>query len=499
MQEEQPGLIPTRGVAAPTANGYEVPEGKGELVNRNSIIFTIGRSISLIGDGFYLQTLIIWATSFTLAGAKTPTQQAAATVTVAAITAGIYGAYYLANLIVAPFGGVFVDRLNRRTTMITADLVQAVLATLPLGAFLVARSLFIPAIYLSFFLLTGFAGLFTSAQGGALQVIVSRRRLAQAVSILNILLGVGTVLGALFAPSFFLTVGPVVAILFNAASFIVSAISLFFLRIPDEAVNPYKYRQASEAASSSGIGPAIAGVFKDLGRGLRFTFTTRVLIAIAMLLIVAELGAGGTNAVTSSFFLVNLHANPTKDLALLGLLPAALGAGGIVGALLTGILARYLPLKMLTTVSVLFLGLVLVGTAYQSSLITGVIFFIVLGIFNSMFLVAYNALVLKITPNTIVGRVQGALLPLNLVTGYIATLVVGAFVKANATVPNPAGLFQNIFLAGGVLIAIGSVVGMVLIWNTKEELARAEKLITPPAMVMPEGISGAQEVSGEDV
>lgn len=53
MQQES-GLMPTRGVAVPTANGYEVPEGKGEFMNRNSILLLIGQSISLISDGFYL-------------------------------------------------------------------------------------------------------------------------------------------------------------------------------------------------------------------------------------------------------------------------------------------------------------------------------------------------------------------------------------------------------------------------------------------------------------
>ena len=324
-------------------------------------------------------------------------------------------------------------------------------------------------------------------------MIVSRRRLPQAVSVLNILLGIGIVFGALLAPAFFLAVGPIIAIVFNAASFIVSAASLFFLRIPDEAVNPYKYRQATVATPSIGIGTAIAGVLKDLGRGLRFTFTTRALVAIALLLIVAELGAGAANAVTSSFFLANLHANPAKDLALLGLLPAALGAGGIIGSLLTGILARFLPLRFITAVSVLFVGLILIATAFQTTLISGVIFFIVLGVFNSMFLVGYSALVLKITPNSVVGRVQGALAPVNLVTGYIATLIVGAIVKAYSTTANPAALFQNIFILGGVLIAVGSVVGIVLMRNAGEELTGVESLAVPAAAPTVEGVKMASE------
>ena len=49
MQQEL-SLIPTSGVAVPTANGYEVPEGRGEVLNRNSLLLLMGQSISLIGD-----------------------------------------------------------------------------------------------------------------------------------------------------------------------------------------------------------------------------------------------------------------------------------------------------------------------------------------------------------------------------------------------------------------------------------------------------------------
>ena len=480
---QESSLIPTWGIAAPGATGYQVPEGKSELVNRNSIIFTIGRSISLIGDGFYLQTLVVWGAAFTLANATTPAQRATAPLVIAGIQATILASYYLGNFLIVPFASIFADRLNRRSVMITANLVQAVLSLLPLGAFLAARGLFLPTIYISFFILNGFAGLFVAAQGGALQVIVSRRTIPQAISILYILFGVGNVLGAVFASPFFLAVGPIIAILFNAATFVVSAISLALIRMPDQALNPRKYQPTGTVT-----GAAIGKALKELGQGFRFTFTTRVLLACALMIFVGALGGSAIQSSFSGFFFANLHANPRTDLALLGLLPAALYAGGIIGSLLLGILEKFIPLKMLVTGSVVLLGLDTVVAAFQTSVIAGVIFFLGLGILEYMFETGYNALIFKVTPNIIVGRVLGSLAPIVYFTGFLGAIFIGGFVHANTG--DPISFFRNIFLAGGALIVVGGMIGVWMMRGAQEQLAETASQVVPAAATATEGVGG---------
>lgn len=465
---QESNLPPTWGVAAPSTTGYQVPEGKSELVNRNSIIFTIGRSISLIGDGFYLQTLVVWGAAFTLANATTREQQAAAPLVIAGIQASILAAYYLGNFLIAPFASVFADRLNRRSVMITADLVQAVFSLLPLVAFLAAKDLFLPTIYVSFFIINGFAGLFVAAQGGALQVIVSRRTIPQAVSALYILFGIGNVLGAVFASPFFLAVGPIIAILFNTATFVVSAVSLAFIRMPNQALNPYKYQRTAETT-----GVVIGKVLQELVHGFRFTFTTRILLACALMIFVGALGGSAIQSSFSGFFFANLHANPQTDLALLGLLPAALYAGGIAGSLLLGILEKFISLKTLVTGSVVLLGLDTLVAAFQSTIITGVIFFIGLGIFEYMFETGYNALIFKATPNTIVGRVLGSLAPMVYFTGFLGSIFIGGFVQAHTG--DAVSFFRNIFLFGGGLIIIGGIIGTLMMRGTQAQIVDGEE------------------------
>lgn len=492
----------TWGIAVPTETGYQVMGGKGALVNRNSLFFTIGQGISLIGDGFYFATLIIWISAITLAAAKTPAQKVAAAATITAIQAAIFGAMYLANFLVIPFVGVFVDRWNRRTTMIISDLTQAVFALLPLGAFLGAKDAFLPTLYVSYFLLIAAQGFFMGSQSGVLQVIVARKNLPQIVSALNVLLGVGLVAGFIFAPPFFLAVGPIVAIAVNATSFLVSAAALLLLRVPREAVHPYAFRGGNMSATSVSPGKGILGVLKDLLRGLHFVVGTSVLLGVVIMLIVAFAGGAVANSVLSGFFFANLHADPVKDLALLGTIPAAIYGGGIIGALLAGVFARFVPLRILTVLGVLGVGVFVLATAYQTTLVSGVIFFVLVGIFNNLFFVSYNSLVLKVTPNTVIGRVEGILAPLSALSGYITTLIVGAVVKAyNPTLnprtpfPHPAVLFFDLFLVSSILIAVGGIVGFLLIRKAREEQGKEEH----PPVISPAAMTGEPPMAAGEV
>ncbi len=210
MQKE-PGLIPTSGVAVPTANGYEVPEGRGEFMNRNSLLLLIGQSISLIGDGFYLLTVQVWLLTYLTTSDATPAAKASAALTLASVSTIIFGVQYLSQFLILPFVGVFVDRWNRKTVMLVANLVQVVLALLPLASYLESRNLFLPTLYVTFFLLVIAQGFFQSAELGAVQVIVSKRRAPQLISFFQTLIALGTALGALLSGIFFLSIGLVLA------------------------------------------------------------------------------------------------------------------------------------------------------------------------------------------------------------------------------------------------------------------------------------------------
>lgn len=472
MQQES-GLISTRGVAVLTANGYEVPEGKGEFMNRNSILLLIGQSISLIGDGFYLLTVSVWLLTYLVASATTPAAKAAAALTLASATTIILGSQYLSQFLILPFAGVCVDRWNRKTVMLVANLVQVVLALLPLAAYYGPRNLFLPTLYVTFFLLVVAQGFFQSAELGAVQVIVSKRRAPQLISFFQTLIALGTVVGALFSGVFFLSAGPLFAIGINALSFLISAIFIFFMRIPREAIHPYAYQEsASEESVSSGFG----SILKDLWLGTRFSLTAASILGLIIMLVVSQIGAGAVNGLYGGFFVLNLHGDPVKDASLLNILPAAIGAGALIGALLAGLLARFMSVRSMTVASILLLGLGLLLFAFQSVLLVGVAVFTLVGVFQGLFLVGYNALIVKASPQALVGRVSAAVASITALSSLIAAFGIAKIVDyynplQNPLSPfakNPSGILTIIFAIAGVLIALGGVVGFLIFIRAKE-------------------------------
>src|SRR5262249_18394176 len=116
--------------------------GQGFLINRNFAWLAVGQAISNLGDVVYSTTLLIWV--FTL------THSAPA-------VSGVLAAQYLPVFLLGPFAGVFVDRWNRRQTMLISDLIRAVAATLPLIA---PASLRLQAIYTSVFLISALGRFF---------------------------------------------------------------------------------------------------------------------------------------------------------------------------------------------------------------------------------------------------------------------------------------------------------------------------------------------------
>ena len=191
------------------------------------------------------------------------------------------------------------------------------------------------------------------------------------------------------------------------------------------------------------------------------------------MLIVSEIGAGAVNGLYGGFFELNLHG---KDASLLNILPAALYVGALIGALIAGQIARFVSLKSMTAVSMILLGLVLLLFAFQSVLIVGAVIFTLDGVFNGIFLVGYNALIVKATPPVLIGRVTAATTAITALSALIAAFGIAKIVDYYNPLQNPLSPFaQNpseiltiIFAFAGGLILLGGVIGLLIFLRAKE-------------------------------
>lgn len=359
---------------------YPMPE-KGFLINRNFRLLAIGQAISNMGDFVYSTTLLIWVFMLTHS---------------AAAVSGVLIAQYLPVFILGPIAGVFVDRWNRRRTMVVSDAMRAFIALLPLFVPLFFR---LPTIYGSVFLISTFSRFFMPARAGMLQVIVAEEKQPQAASISQATFALSFIIGPAIASPLYFAVGPVIACIINAVSFLISAISVQAIRASKEELHPYN-KTIDENASGG-----IKVILRELLAGLRFVVHTRALLVVVFLILIAMFGGGALNALDIIFVSQRLQVSSS----LYGPLVAVGGLGTLLGAIGAGFLSKKVMPRHILAGSVFLLGLGLVIYAFQTQYILAIVVMFITGVPQGGIDVGFTPILLGTTPRSLIGRVESVI------------------------------------------------------------------------------------------
>ncbi len=406
-----------------TAVPDSILPGKGLLINRNFTWLASGQAISNLGDFVFSTTLLIWV--FTL------THSAAA-------VSGVLAAQYIPVFLLGPLAGVFVDRWNRRQTMLISDLIRAVVATLPLIA---PASLRLQAIYASVFLISALGRFFLPAESAVLQVIVAEQQQMRAASIKQATFALSIILGPALASPLYFAVGPVIAILLNAVSYLVSAFCLALLRAPKAALHPHAFQHDKKAGSGTG------GILRELFAGLKFVVVTRTVLMVTLMALIAMLGAGALNALNIVFASSNLH----MVTAFYGVLTAVSGLGGLLGVISAGILSRWISPRHMLSSSALLIGIGFAIYSFQSWYVAGLIICFLMSIPQGGIPVAFGPLLLGATPKEMMGRVQAVV-----DTSMSGVSLISVALAASLGQFLPVGV---ILTGCGILIALAGLFG----------------------------------------
>jgi MFS family permease len=244
--------------------------------------------------------------------------------------------------------GVFVDRWDRRRTMIGCDLVRAALL-LPLLAVATADQLWI--VYAVVFAQEAVGQLFQPAKLAVIPSLVDGERLTAVNALDSASMGitrlVGPPLGGLVMAASGLT--GVVAI--DAASFLVSAALLALIRAPSTAARgPAEPPAKSPLRAAAGHTRAVWGEWLD---GVRVVRSERAVTAIFAAMGLVMIGYGAIMVLLVVLVRDVLHGGAPEY----GLFAAAQGAGALAGTLLIGQVGHRLPPARLFSVSLVACGL----------------------------------------------------------------------------------------------------------------------------------------------
>jgi MFS family permease len=285
--------------------------------NREFVKFWTGESISQLGSQITLLALPLTAV-ITLNA--TPGEM------------GVLNAlFYLPFLALGLFVGVWIDRVRRRPIMITSALCRAaVLASVPL--LYVLHLLTIGYLYVAGLMLGTFMVLFELTYQAYLPSLVERDELVAGNSKLQVSASTAQVGGPALAGWLVRWLTAPTALLFDAVSFLVSAVSLIAVRKKESP--PERERPDSR-------------VWQDIGEGLRFTFGNASLRACV-------LEAGTYNMfwlVLETVFLLYANRHLGMSTGAIGLVLGGGALGALAGALIAERLAARFGLGTVVSVA----------------------------------------------------------------------------------------------------------------------------------------------------
>jgi MFS family permease len=279
------------------------------LRQRDFSLLWVAGLVSLTGDWMLLVALPV--SVYALTGS-------------ALATAGVLVANRLPALLLGSVAGVFVDRWDRRRTMIVANLVRAPLL-LPLLAVDSAERVWI--VYAVAACIATGNQFFRPAENALLPRLVGEDRLvpANALNALNDNLSrlIGPALGGVVVATFGLG-GVAVA---DAASFLIAAALIAAIDGPGRPVPADAL--VEETADAAG---AFAKVWREWLAGLRVVAGSRVLKVVFGVVAIASIGEGVMGTALWVFIDQALNGGPREA----GWLLSAQAVGGMIGAALVG-------------------------------------------------------------------------------------------------------------------------------------------------------------------
>ncbi len=224
----------------------------------------------------------------------------------------VFAAFTVAHVALVLAGGVMADRLPRQLVMVACDVVRCG-AEVVLAVLLITHTAQIWHLALGAAVIGGASAFFLPASGGLIPQTVSAGRLQQANALMSLSRSATGIFGPPIAGLLIVTTGTGVIFLVDAATFVVSAISLLMLRLPPTQARPSEQR-----------------FLADLAAGWREVVSRRWILA-------AICAFALSNMAGSAFFILGAVIANTK----LGGAPAwgFILTGGAIGGLIGGLLA----------------------------------------------------------------------------------------------------------------------------------------------------------------
>ena len=332
--------------------------------------------------------------------------------------------------------GVYADRLRRRPLMIASDLGRMLaLATIPVAFGL--GLLRIEQLYLVGLVVGVFNVFFEVSYQSYLPALINRAELVEGNSKLEVSRSTAQLAGPAIAGVAIQVVGAARAVSIDAASFLVSALSLWLIKKPEPEPNP-------------GNATAKTGFWHEMWEGIQVVIGNPTLWKIAGCTATWNLGSNMAFAVELIFLYRYLHLSP----AVVGIVFAVGAVGSLLGAIASGPVVARLGVGLTLLLSVLSGGLLMatVLAAYTNAAVFLSVLFFVEFLLGAPYNITQVSLRQAITPDRVQGRMNATMRTIVWGTIPIGSLVGGILAGIIGVVPTIVlGGFITTLAAGWIL------------------------------------------------
>lgn len=392
--------------------------GYAELLrgNRGFRLLWLGQVVSQMGDWF--DTIAVYTIALKLTGSS----RAVALIMVAR---------FLPSVVMGPLSGVVADRFSRRSIMITADLLRAIVV---LGFLLVRRPDQMWLVYVLTVLQLAFSAFFEPAKTAAIPSIVSDHELLVANAIASVtwsaMLTLGAAMGGFVAGWF----GTSAAFVLDSFSFVVSALLIASVRFPRR---PRREKARLTIGKVLGVTDTIEGAQYVKHRPRVF----------ASLMVKPAWGMGGGILTLLAVFGERIFPVAGKPATGIGVLFAARGIGTAVGPMVARRWAGETRKQMQTAIGIAFLigGVFYIAFGSSPGFVLALLFLLIAHTGGSILWVFSTVLLQRAVEDQFRGRVFAAELALLTLTMATSNYVVGELMDRFGLSPRVVTVGVGIF------------------------------------------------------
>jgi MFS family permease len=350
-------------------------------------------------------------------------------------------------------GGVVSDRFNRKTVMIVSDVLRALLV---LPALLVDSSDRLWIIFLFGIGLEIISVFFYPARNAVIPNIIRPGQLMTANTLMQGSYIVALIIGSSLAGYLTALLGTGFAIVFDSATFILSAGAIALMTVPPV------------AAALNGERPTASELWRDAKDGLRFIASRSDLRTVLVMTAVGMLGLGAILVLGIAYLEARLNVRAEGY----GNTVAAIGVGILMGGLLVSRLARRVPANVLVGASLITVGVSMVAFAGAGSYTVVVIAAAIIGVCIVIARASLDTFTQALVPDEMLGRVQATVL----MTLAISIAVAQGFAGILAKLLNSV---ESVFILAGCVTIIAGAATIITLRDAAQEMAKSELVRAP--------------------